>query len=56
MNKPKRVESFRMKDSTRKKLNRLYARYRNAEYPPTKTAIYNRAIEEFCDRELQRKG
>ncbi len=55
MNKPKKVESFRMRDSTRKKLNKLYSRYRWTEnFPPTKTAIYNRAIEEFCDRELRR--
>lgn len=53
MKKPSNPESFRMKDSTRMKLNKLYARYRKTEkFLPTKTEIYNRAIEEFCDKEL----
>ena len=56
MSKPKKVESFRMGDSTRKKLNKLQARLRKTEkYPPTKTDIFNRAIEELCDRELDKR-
>ena len=56
MTQTRKVESFRLRDSTQIKLKKLLARYSKMEYPPTKTEVYNRAIEQFCDRELGKTG